>query len=279
MILMSWNCQELGNPEAIRALRNMVKRKGPGVLFFVETNLDAGRVKVIRVKLGFDNAFAIPSLGRSGGLALLWKEDTDVVINNYSQHHIDAQMNSKQANMWHLTGFYGRPEQHRRKESWAFLKHLSGLDSLPWCCVSDFNEILSAKEKCGGRVRFVQQILEFQAAVNTCKLVDLGYQRASYTWNNNCNTSVNVQGRLDRAMVTTQWLDFFPRYSVAHCPRSISDHLAVVVSTHLGVGTHRRKKLVRRFEEQWATNPACEKIIQESWQQEVSVGSPMFKLC
>ncbi len=97
--------------------------------------------------------------------------------------------------------------------------------------------------------------------VNTCKLVDLGYQGASYTWNNNRDTSVNVQGRLDRAMATAQWLDFFPRYSVAHSPGSISDHLVVVVSTHLGVGTHRRKKFVRRFKEQWATNPACEKII------------------
>jgi hypothetical protein len=72
------------NPKAVRALRNMVKRKGLGVLFFMETKLDAGRVEVIRVKLGFDNAFAVPILGRNGGLALLWKEDADVVINNYS---------------------------------------------------------------------------------------------------------------------------------------------------------------------------------------------------
>ncbi|GMY24208.1 hypothetical protein FCV25MIE_19450 [Fagus crenata] len=46
-----------------------------------------------------------------------------------------------------------------------------------------------------------------------------------------------------------------------------------------GTGTSRRKKFVRHFEEKWATNPDCEKLIQESWRQPVSVGSPMFQLC
>ncbi|GMY39610.1 hypothetical protein FCV25MIE_34854, partial [Fagus crenata] len=60
---------------------------------------------------------------------------------------------------------------------------------------------------------------------------------------------------------------------------SFSDHLALVVSIVAGTGTSRRKKFVQRFEEKWATNPDYEKLIQESWRQPVSVGSPMFQLC
>uniref|UniRef100_A0A2N9IBI9 Reverse transcriptase domain-containing protein n=1 Tax=Fagus sylvatica TaxID=28930 RepID=A0A2N9IBI9_FAGSY len=279
MILLSWNCQGLGNPEAVRALHHMVKKKGPEVLFLMETKLDAGRMEVIRVKLGFDNTFTVPSLGRSGGLALLWKADAEVVIQNYSQHHIDAHVDSKQAKCWRLTGFYGRPEQHRRRESWALLKHLSRLDVLPWCCLGDFNEILTVNEKYGGRERSLRQIMEFQEAVNICNFVDLGFQGASYTWTNNRDASANIQGRLDRALATAPWLDLFPRYSVSHIPGSVSDHLALVVSIVAGTSPSRIKKFVRRFEEKWATNPDCEKLIQESWRQPVSVGSPMFQLC
>ncbi len=279
MILISWNCQGLGTPEAVRALHHMVKKKGPEVLFLMETKLDAVRMEVIRIKLGFDNAFTVPSLGRSGGLALLWKVEADVVIQNFSQHHIDAHVDSKQANCWRLTGFYGRPEHHRRRESWALLKHLSGMDGLPWCCLGDFNEILRVNEKYGGRERSLRQILDFQEAVNTCNLVDLGFHGAKYTWTNNRDDDANIQGRLDRALATAPWLDFFPRYSVSHLSVSVSDHLALVVSTVSGTFTSRRKKIVRRFEEKWATNPDCEKLIQESWMQPVNVGSPMFQLC
>uniref|UniRef100_A0A2N9FDP4 Reverse transcriptase domain-containing protein n=1 Tax=Fagus sylvatica TaxID=28930 RepID=A0A2N9FDP4_FAGSY len=241
----------LGNPEAVRALHHMVKKKGPEVLFLMETKLDAVRMEVIRIKLGFDNAFTVPSLGRSGGLALLWKVEADVVIQNFSQHHIDAHVDSKQANCWRLTGFYGR----------------------------DFNEILRVNEKYGGRERSLRQILDFQEAVNTCNLVDLGFQGAKYTWTNNRDDDANIQGRLDRALATAPWLDFFPRYSVSHFSVSVSDHLELVVSTVSGTFTSRRKKIVRRFEEKWATNPDCEKLIQESWMQPVNVGSPMVQLC
>uniref|UniRef100_A0A2N9HN71 Reverse transcriptase domain-containing protein n=1 Tax=Fagus sylvatica TaxID=28930 RepID=A0A2N9HN71_FAGSY len=271
--------QGLGNPKAVRALHNMVKMKGPKVLFLLETKLNTVRMEGVRVKLGFENVFSVPSLGRSGGLALLWQNEAEIVIQNFSQHHIDAHVESQQVKCWRLTGFYGRPEHHRRKESWALLKHLSTMDSAPWLCLGDFNELLALHEKRGGNARSLRQILEFQDAVNACNLVDLGYRGASYTWNNNRDDVANVQGRLDRALATSTWLDWFPQYSVTHCPGSVSDHLAVVVLTKTQQGVQRQKKWLKRFEEKWATHPACEEVIRSSWNQQVDVGSPMFQLC
>ena len=45
------------------------------------------RVKYI---LGYSNGLIVPSIGRSGGLALLWSSDTNLEIKSYSNHHIDA---------------------------------------------------------------------------------------------------------------------------------------------------------------------------------------------
>ena len=55
------------------------------------------------------------------------------------------------------------------------------MDSLPWICLGDFNEILATTEKNGGQDRSIRQILDFQETVNSCAFIDLGYQGASYT--------------------------------------------------------------------------------------------------
>jgi hypothetical protein len=44
----------------------------------------------IRYKSGFQNLFVVDSVGKSGGLALLWGEDVVVDIQNYSHRHING---------------------------------------------------------------------------------------------------------------------------------------------------------------------------------------------
>ena len=71
----------------------------------------------IRVKLGFASSFVVDSVGWSGGLVLMWKEDCDLVVQNYSRRHINAVVKSPKEGMeWKLTGFYGNPEVARRYE-------------------------------------------------------------------------------------------------------------------------------------------------------------------
>ena len=46
-------------------------------------------------------------------------------------------------------GFYGFPEGHRKRESWALFYKLHGMDSLMWLSMGDYNEIVSLDEKSG----------------------------------------------------------------------------------------------------------------------------------
>jgi hypothetical protein len=62
-----------------------------------------------------------------------------------------------------------------------------------------------------------------------CKLIDLDYEGAQFTWTNNRESEEHIQVRLDRALATSTWLDFFPHYSVVHSAGMVSDHLALVV--------------------------------------------------
>ena len=70
MNCMSWNCRGLGNPEAVRELRSIVKLEGPTLLFVMETKIKAKRVEELRYTLGFGGCFAVDSAGLSGGIGL-----------------------------------------------------------------------------------------------------------------------------------------------------------------------------------------------------------------
>lgn len=45
------------------------------------------RLDFLKSKLWMENMFAVDSVGRSGNLVLLWKDDFNIVIQNYSQSY------------------------------------------------------------------------------------------------------------------------------------------------------------------------------------------------
>jgi hypothetical protein len=87
----------------------------------METKLQRTKMTSLRVKLGFDSMFVVDSVGRSGGLALFWKEDVQLEIQNYSNRHINAVITELGQNFqWKLTGFYGHPETAHRGEGGVY---------------------------------------------------------------------------------------------------------------------------------------------------------------
>jgi endonuclease/exonuclease/phosphatase family metal-dependent hydrolase len=65
-----------------------------------------------------DGMFVVDCVRRSGGLVLLWKEEVQVTIQNYSRRHINAIIKLDRDGVeLKFTGFYGHLEVARRKEA------------------------------------------------------------------------------------------------------------------------------------------------------------------
>jgi exonuclease III len=92
MSILSWNCRGLGNPRAVRDLRQLVREKKPKLVFIVETKMHHHRLDFLKAKLGMENLFGVDSVGKGGGLCLLWKNGVEVNIQNYSRRHINAEV-------------------------------------------------------------------------------------------------------------------------------------------------------------------------------------------
>uniref|UniRef100_A0A803NSP0 DUF4283 domain-containing protein n=1 Tax=Cannabis sativa TaxID=3483 RepID=A0A803NSP0_CANSA len=111
--------------------------------------------------------------GLSGGLALYWKEKDEGVLLGFSNNHIDVRVDKVGCTSWRLTEFYGESNRNPRNQSWNLLRTLLSSSSLPWCLISDVNNILSQEDKKGGQPYPVALLEGFQKAIFDCQLVDM----------------------------------------------------------------------------------------------------------
>jgi hypothetical protein len=128
---------------------------------------------IIKQKMGFQNMLVVDCVGKSGGLALMWKEELEVEIQNYSQRYINAVVKPVNKMPWTFTGFYGHPVPHKRKEAWGLLRFLKSQQPGPWICAGDFNEILDISEKTGERGRPAYLMTNFKNTLEYCNLHEL----------------------------------------------------------------------------------------------------------
>jgi exonuclease III len=277
MSLISWNCQGLGNPWTVRNLYELVKENNPDVLFLIETRMKAVQIDKIRRRLHFSFAFPMPSRGRKGGLAILWRDMVDLEIKNYSHSHIDAIVQDPTEKiMWCLTGFYGSPKRCNQPESWKLLRRLGDQNRLPWVVFGDFNEILGNSEKLGKALRVESQMDAFREVLESLSLRDLGFRGAWYTWDNHRLGVENIKERLDKVVATMHWSTLFPKACVNHLCASTSDHRPFQILLQEPVTKNKRRRPFR-FEQAWTRLKSCDTVVSEAWHSNTP-GSHMFEV-
>lgn len=93
MSLLAWNCRGLANPRAVRFLRDMVTQIRPSFIFLSETKVKKNTVLKVCKKLGFVGCYNVDSQGKGGGLALMWKNECDIVVKDSCYHFINFEVN------------------------------------------------------------------------------------------------------------------------------------------------------------------------------------------
>lgn len=198
-----------------------------------------------------------------------------MVVRNYSDNHIDVDVQEVDGFVWRFTGVYGFPQTETKHRTWTLLKDLRVLDTInrPWLCPGDFNEIIFQYEKEGGCLRPQAQMDSFREAIDFCDLHDLGYEGDIFTWRNQQTRAAGyIRERLDRALANEGWRQKFPTVVVQNGDPRHSDHRPVIIITdrplERGPGAARSFS----FEAGWLEEEKCEEVVMEGWEQGVAEG-------
>lgn len=275
MKIISWNCQGLAKPKAIRALRFLLKETKPDIIFLceVKTSLSLPISKALSSSLLTNQSF-VPPVGIAGGLVLAWNSSVNIQINLQNSFLINALVHSdSNLPLWQFTGIYCPCHPIGKTSFWNQISDIAAIFDGPWLIMGDFNSIKSQSEKQGGRPFASSSNHNLFYELNNFGLIDLGFHGQPFTWNNKRSGLANVQQRIDRGVANSQWCVLFPRSSIFHLPAISSDHTPLILNSC--ISPDGRKPF--RFEAMWTSDPTCSDVVNSSWNKPV-IGSPPFQL-
>lgn len=174
--------------------------------------------------MSYGGCFLVEAQGHSGGLALIQKTENIVEIKSFSKNHIDAVISLEVMERWRLSGIYGEPKRACRRNKQDLFRRLKAEFTLPWCLIGDMNNLGNNTEKKGG-MRYPNQLVTgFTDALRDCDLQDLEIQGYQFTWERGRGTTGWGEERLDKALVSEEWIRLFPLANLTNLEVSSSDH-------------------------------------------------------
>ena len=107
----------LGILRTVNALKRAWNREALICVFLMETKLSTEQLNNMKQNWDYNQGLVVSSNRLSSGLALLWKPNTQVHVQNFSRWFIHAHIVCADIGLkWRLTGFYGHPDTSKRKE-------------------------------------------------------------------------------------------------------------------------------------------------------------------
>jgi exonuclease III len=272
MKILAWNCQGCGNPKTARALKKLLAKHQPDVVFLMETKQISSNSCFLS---NYANDFCIKTIdcsttggGKAGGLALMWKNcNFDLNIIDHDLNYIDCMISSHNMH-WRATGIYGFSVHNQKILTCNIISDLAKTNTNPnWLVFGDFNMVLSSNEKVGGNPIDYNITTAFRECLEQSNLEDLGYNGDLFTWHNRQQDNQYIQARLDRFCASNDWIYNFSHYQNSHLLRYGSDHCPILLefSTLTPPNLNHNRPIGKRFEQIWTEDEEHTRIVREAW--------------
>ncbi|XP_057730504.1 uncharacterized protein LOC130945825 [Arachis stenosperma] len=228
MSFASWNVRGLAGIGKLSMVKSFRKKFNVQILGLVETKKEVV-TKFDVVQLWGNDVVGwefVKAEGASGGLLLMWDATVFKLSNCYKgvrwlcADGVLLKNNFRCA----FCVVYGEHVREDKLVVWEELSFLAGLCQVPFCFMGDFNEIIQVEERQGA-VSLPRSATEFKSWIHDMELVDIGLIDRRFTWfrGQSCN-------RIDRVLVSLEWLEEFPETRLIGGPRGLSDHCPLILN-------------------------------------------------
>lgn len=123
-------------------------------------------------KQRFVNWVALPALGRSGGILVMWDPRVVMVSDNLIEDFsVSIEILWKDDIKWWFSAIYGPCKPREREEFWDELAGLSSICGDKWCLGGDFNMVRNQGEKMNS-VSITSSMVCFDNLIGDLELID-----------------------------------------------------------------------------------------------------------
>ena len=237
MIILSYNCRGLGRGVKWAAIRKLNLKYKVDLVCLQETKKENITKLICQNIWGDSNVSwdSVPSIHTAGGLLCMW---------NNLAFEVDGRVKGR--NFLMLVGrwikenlkllilnVYAPCDTAGKRELWEELKQLKASNPEGvWCFLEDFNSIRSMEERSGSSQRTVgvYDSAGFNDRISDMELQEIKCFGSRFTW---CRPNGSVRSRLDRCLVSEQWLVKWPDSSQQVLHRDYSDHCPILLKTDM----------------------------------------------
>ena len=273
--LLSWNVRGANDSSKRRVIKVVIRSQRVDLFSLQETKIQTLSEGLVR-SLGsgrWSNWVAMDALGYAGGMLICWyKRSLKVMETEVGKFSVSCRIRNVEDGLtWIFTSAYGPFSKKDRDCLWEELGAIRGLWDDPWCLRGDFNVILSQRVR-SRQGRLTGAMRRFAQTVDELELLDLPMQGGAFTWSGGRNNQ--SWARLDRFLVTQQWLDMFNGVAQCRLHRPTSDHFPILLMD----GRMRRGPTPFRFKNMWLKVDDFKGLLRGWWQGIEVRGRASFRL-
>jgi len=283
MKIISINISGLGEGLKWKYLKGILVSEGVDMLCVQETKLRDLQPSSCYNLSGDNNInwVSISAVGNLGGILTMWHKDrfkfSKHVIGDSYIGVIGEYCNNANRDLTPVVVFnvYSSCNFNEKVKLWEELINFKmGEICSQWCILGDFNAVRKHNERkginpSGNTTR--REIQGFNNFIETMELLDVLLIGGKYTW---YKENGMAKSRMDRILVSTEWLEHWPDSRQYIMGRQVSDHCALMLKpVTIDWGPKPFKTL-----NIWKSDPTFKKTVKQSWETYIGKGNPMIIL-
>jgi len=231
MNILSYNVRGLGRGIKWAAIRRLRKMEDPDLICLQETKkelIDKAMCQAIwgDAEVSWEMQ---PAINSAGGILCMWCDKAfrlqrKVIGTGFIFLQGELIREAQQIN---IITIYSPCDIHGKRLLWEAVKQLKDTAAgVLWCILGDFNSIRVPEERFGSSQRSIidSSINEFNDWIHDLELLEVPWLDRNFTWIRPNGAS---RSRLDRCLVSSEWLIRWPASVQSTLARKFLDHCPI----------------------------------------------------
>jgi len=252
----------LNSPAKHKMLKNMIQKEKPSLVFLQETKGNSTVLeKILNKAWSGCHSVSVDASGASGGLAIMWNPQVLSLQDFHASHFfIQTTFHLIGTNIHgHLSNVYFPQYLQKKLDLLDTLTALNSNKTFPfWICGGDFNIITALGEKSRGRSTLEGDSIDFKDFIHRNQLMDLQTSNGVYTWTNKRRGPQHIASRLDRFLISDNFIHLGGDFHNSIMPQVGSDHWPIMLQW-LRLGSKCNRPF--RFESFWFSHPHFKEVV------------------